>query len=171
MEELYDSLDLGVGPERDGVLLLVDMDYREYRILSNGYAGVAIDPGAIEDIGDAMTGDLSDGSYADAFLTFAEGCAYYLDGYVNGYPFAFGKNLGIALVIGLAAGLITVLVLRGQLKSVRKEDRAHSYVIPGSMRVSVSRDMYLYRNVSRRRREKSNSSSGGSSRSVGGGSF
>ena len=44
VEFFYDSLSLGYGDNRDGVLLLVCMDIREYRILSNGYAGTAIPP-------------------------------------------------------------------------------------------------------------------------------
>ena len=43
VEDVYDSMAFGYGENRDGVLLLVCMNPREYRILSNGYAGVAID--------------------------------------------------------------------------------------------------------------------------------
>jgi chromosome segregation ATPase len=46
-----------------------------------------------------MVSDLSDGDYAVAFDVFVEQCDYYLDGYTNGFPFNFGKNLLIALII------------------------------------------------------------------------
>ena len=42
IEEKFDSMNMGYGENRNGVLLLVCMDDREYRILSNGYAGEAI---------------------------------------------------------------------------------------------------------------------------------
>ena len=35
-DDLYDRMAFGFGPDRDGVLLLVSMDPRQYRILSNG---------------------------------------------------------------------------------------------------------------------------------------
>ena len=173
LDALYDSQRFGYGANRDGVLLLVCMNPREYRILSNGYAGVAIDSGCIYDIGNMIVSDLSDGNYADAFHGFADECAYYLDGYVNGYPFDAGKTLLISLVIGVAVGLIVVFILKGQLKSVRRQDQARAYVKPGSMKITVSNDIFLYRNVTRTRKEssKSSGSGGGSARSRGGGSF
>ena len=173
VEYVYDSMGFGYGENRDGVLLLVCMQPREYRILSNGYAGVAIDTGDIEAIGDAIVSDLSGGNYAEAFDTFADECAYYLDGYVNGFPFDAGKSLAIALIIGIVAGVAVALILKGQLKSVRKQHQASAYVRDGSMHLTMSNDIFLYRNVTRTRKQTNTSSgsSGGTSRSVGGGSF
>lgn len=168
---LYDEMGFGYGDNHDGVLLLVCMDPREYRILSNGFAGEAIDSGDIDSIGDVIVSDLSDGNYAEAFEAFAGQCDYYLDGYQNGFPFKAGKNLAICMIIGIAAGLIVAFVLKGQLKTVRKQNQASSYVKPGSMQVTVHNDFFLYRDVTRTKKESSNSSSGGSSRSSGGGSF
>ena len=173
VNELYDSMNFGFGETRDGVLLLVCMDPREYRILSNGYAGDAIDPGVIDTIGDAIVSDLSEGDYADAFEIFADKCGYYLNGYLNGIPFKTGRNLVIALVVGLVLALIVTSALKVQLKSVRKQDQANSYVRDGSMQLTLSNDIFLYRNVTRTKKESSNSSGSrsGGSRSVGGGSF
>ncbi len=168
---LYDEMGFGYGDNHDGVLLLVCMDPREYRILSNGFAGKAIDSGDIGRIGDEMVSDLSDGDYAAAFDTFANQCDYYLDGYTNGFPFNFGKNILICLIIGIVAGLVVAFILKGQLKSVRKQNQANVYVKPGSMQVTVRNDFFLYREVTRTKKESSGSSGSGSSRSSGGGSF
>ena len=83
------------------------------------------------------------------------------------------SNLGIALVIGLVVGLIVALSLKGQLKSVHKQYRADGYVRQGSMGLTVCKDLYLYRNVTRTPRQTNNSSGhrSGGSRNVGGGSF
>jgi len=173
IDHLYDTMGFGYGENHDGVLLLVCMDPREYRILSNGFAGVAIDGDAIDKMGDAFVSDLSDGNYAAAFTQFADQCVYYLDGYLNGFPFAFGKNLLISLVIGIAVGLIVAFILKGQLKTVRKQDQANVYVKQGSMDLTHQSDIYLYRTVSRTKKSSSGSSSGsgGTARSKGGGSF
>ena len=171
LEYLYDEMEFGYGDNHDGVLLLVCMDIREYRILSNGFAGVAIDSGDIDAIGDVIVSDLSDGNYAAAFDEFADQCDYYLDGYINGFPFNFGKNLLICLVSGIIAGVVVAFILKGQLKTVRKQDQASDNVKPGSMQVTVSNDFFLYRDVTRTKKESSNSSGSGSSRSTGGGKF
>ena len=171
VEDVYDSMDMGYGETRDGVLLLVCMDDREYRILSNGFAGDAIGPDEIDAISDTIVSDLSDGYYVDAFTSFADECAYYLDGYLNGFPFNAGKNLVIALIVGIVVGLIVVLVLKNQLKSVRQQKQANVYIKPGSMQITLSRDLFLYREVSRTQKQSSSSSGSGSSRNVGGGKF
>lgn len=172
LEQTYDSMGMGYGDQHDGVLLLVCMDPREWRILSNGYAGEAIDPERIEMIGDVIVRDLSDGNYAAAFDSFANECEYFLNGHLNGFPFEPEATLVICLGIGIVAGLIVALILKGQLKSVYKQNQANDYVKQGSMKVTVANDLYLYREVSRTKKESSNKSSGsGSPRSTGGGSF
>lgn len=172
VDYVYDSMGFGYGENYDGVLLLVCLDPREYRILSNGFAGVAIDPDDISKISDEIVGDLSDGDYAGAFNQFADECAYYLDGHINGFPFNAGKSLAISLIVGVVIGLIVAFVLKGQLKSVHSQSRAQEYVKTGSMHVNLSNDMFLYRTVTRTKKQSSSSSgSGGTARSKGGGSF
>lgn len=176
-ENLYDTMDFGYGSHRDGVLLVVCMESREYSILCNGSAANAIDPDTRDEIGDTVASYLSDGDYAEAFLTFADRCEYYLDGYENGFPFPFGKRLLTALVVGIVVGLIVVAILAAQLKSVHKKNQARDYVKAGSMRLTLSNDIFLYRNVQRTKKESSSSSGSGSrsrsggSRHVGGGKF
>ena len=175
IEYIYDETGLGYGPNHDGVLLVVCMNPRQYRILTNGMADEAIGADGIEMIGDNIVSDLSDGYYADAFQSFADECEYYLNGHLNGFPFEAGINLVIAVVIGFVIGLVVALILKGQLKSVRQQNQANVYVKPGSMHLTTSNDLFLYRTVQRRKKENTSSSgavrSSGGSRSVGGGSF
>lgn len=171
---LYDMGGYGYGEEKNGVLLLVSMDLREFRILSNGFASAAIGPGEIDDISFLITPDLTDGDYAEAIDTFVQKCEYYLDGYLNGYPFETGKALKTALIVGFVISLITVLVMMAQLRSVRRQNQANAYAKPGSLYITQANDFYMYRNVTRTAKQQSSSSgsrSGGSSRSTGGGRF
>ncbi len=173
VEYFYDQNGYGFGASRDGVLLLIIMDERDYRILSNGLGASAISLDDIDDIGDAIESDLSDGDYAGAFHTFIDKCAYQINGEINGFPFATGKNLLISLAIGLAAALIVTGIMAGQLRSVRKQSNASEYTRPGSMHVTTAHEAFLYSTVSKRERPQESSSSGssGSSRNVGGGKF
>ena len=79
----------------------------------------------------------------------------------------------LLLVIGIVAGLIVAFILKGQLKTVRKQDQANVYVKQNSMNLTHQSDIYLYRTVSRSKKSSSGSSSGsgGTARSKGGGSF
>lgn len=172
-EAFYDGKDLGYGDSRDGILLIIMMDIREFRIVSNGEAADALTLDRIDKITEAITQELSDGEYYDAFREFADKCEYYLDGHINGFPFDVGKSLVIALVIGIVAGLIVANTLKAQLKTVHMQTRAHDYVKAGSMQLTYQKDLYLYRTVQQTRKQTSNSNSGssGGSRNVGGGKF
>ena len=172
---LYDSMGFGFGENHEGVLLLICMDPREYRILSNGYAGEAIGPDQIDTLCDFMDTYLSNGQYVAAFNSFATQCDEMLEYYQAGSPFKFGKSLMISLAIGILVGVIVAFVLKAQLKSVRKQTTAYVYEKQGSMHVDYQYDIFLYRNVTRtkkqKREESTSSGSGGSTRSTGGGSF
>ena len=171
VEDIFDDWFLGYGKNRDGVLLLVCMNPREYRILSNGFAADAITMEYIDEIGEDIVSNLSAGDYYDAFNTYADRCEYYLDGFVNGFPFDFAESLAVSVVIGVVIGLIVVFIMKAQLKSVRKKNHANVYVKSGSMHITRAGDYFLYRRVSKTPRQTKSSSSGGSSRNVGGGSF
>ena len=175
IDYLYDNMGFGYGENHDGVLLLVSMDPREYRILSNGYAGTAIGPDQIDTLCDIVQPYLTKGSYATAFTYFANESEDFLAYYLAGSPFNAGKSFMISLVIGIIAGLITAFVMKGRLKSVRKQDSARVYVKKGSMQLTYSRDIFLYRNVTRTKKqervESTSSGSGDTARSKGGGSF
>ena len=77
----------------------------------------------------------------------------------------------ISLGIGAIAGVIVALVLKGQLKSVRKQEQANVYVKADSMVITHQDALFMYRNVQRTEKSSSKSSGSGSSRNVGGGSF
>ena len=175
LEFAYDTLELGYGENHDGVLLLICMDTREWRILSNGFAGEAIDSDAIDKMGEAFVSDLSNGYYANAFKSYADECEYYLNGYLNGFPFEAGKALLISFGVGILISLVITNGWKSQLKSVQMHSKANAYVKNGSMQITQSGDYFMYRNLvmTERSEEKRSSSrsSGGSSRSTGGGSF
>ena len=172
VEQIYDNEGYGFGSACDGVLLLICMDSREYRILSNGFAAEAITPSDIDSICDAIVPDLSAGDYAAAMDTFAAECEYYLNLHINGAPYDPLGILMIAAPVGLLAGLIYVLILKGQLKSVRRQSAANTYVRAGGLTLTQSGDYFMYRKVTRSARPKESSShSTSSSRNVGGGRF
>ena len=165
-DDWYDTQ--GYGP--DGILLLVGMYEREWAISTAGSCITAFTDAGLAYIEDRFLPDLSDGWYGDAFGIFAEQCEAFLKQAASGSPydvrnlpkepFGFVKHLLIALGIGFAVALIATGIMRSKLKTVGFCS-ASEYVKEGSMKLTESRDLYLYSHVTRRKREKS--SSGGSS--------
>lgn len=178
VEDYYDANNFGIGDTRDGVLLLISMQEREYRILSNGLANAAIPSEDIAKISDNIVSDLSAGNYAGAFTTFLDECDYEINGEINGFPFPIAENGLIAVVAGLGAAFLTTSGMKGELKSVSKQTKARNYMKKNSMKLTNSNEFFLYRTVSKQRIPQSSGSSSrsgggssGSSRSVGGGKF
>lgn len=174
VEAYYDEYGFGIGPNRDGVLLLLSMAERDYRILSNGFAADAITMSDIDTIGDHIVDELSEGEYMEAFMEFASLCVYEIESERNGFPFAFDKSLLISLAIGFAVAFIATGIMRAQLRSVKTRTGAREYTVPGSMHLTRSTDLFLYRTLDRRRKPENTSSGsrgGGGGRNVGGGKF
>ena len=175
IEEYYDQYGFGYGTNRDGVVLLLSMAERDWRILSNGLAADAITPSEIDEIGERIVDELSAGEYYEAFLEFADLCAYEIEGERSGFPFRFGRNLLISLAIGFAVAFIATGIMRSRLRSVRSQTGAREYTVPGSMKLTRSNDLFLYRTVDRTRKPQQTASGsrggGGGGRHVGGGKF
>jgi uncharacterized protein len=170
----YREVGYGLGENKDGILLLIDMDEdnRGWAIYGKALGADAMTSSVIESVGEDMTPDLKDGNYADAFDTFAERCEERIDIAINGEPFDPVWTLIVCLVVSLLLALIITGVMKGQLKSVRSQRAATNYVRKGSLNVTESYELFLYRTVEKREKPKSSSSgSSGSRESSGSGSF
>ncbi len=168
----YNSL--GEGSENDGILLYVDPVIREYSIYAHGKGAEIFDDDALTYIEDAIYPHLSDSDFEDAFIAYSDACDHILTSYENGTPykepFDWLFSIIVTGIIGLIVGLISVSVMRSKMKSVRFNDSAKQYAQKDSFNLDHSRDIFLYRTVSRVKKPESNSS-GGVRPSASGGSF
>lgn len=71
-DDFYDSNNFGYGNDKDGVLLLVSMEDRDWHITTTGFGIQAIDDNALNNIADSFLNDLSSGNYFDAFNSFID---------------------------------------------------------------------------------------------------
>lgn len=186
-DDYYDYNGFGYGVSADGCVLLVDMGARDWWISTCGYGITALTDAGIQYIGDQFESDLSNGDYYDGFTTYVNLVEDFVNQAYTGNPYDTGNlpkegynwffGIVFSLVAGFLIALISVLVMKGKLKSVRRQPAAQDYLVAGSMNVTLSRDMFLYRNVTRRAKPKESSgssthtSSSGRSHGGGGGSF
>ena len=150
------------------VVLFIAMDEREWDIAAYGGAEVSFNAAGREYIGGQILDSLSDEDFNNAFTDFAALCDDFLAQAASGEPYGSGNlpkepmawySILIALGIGLVVALIVTGVMRSALKSVAMQHAAE-YVRPGSLQLTRSQDIFLYRTVSRRERPKSSTSSG-----------
>ena len=177
-DDYFDYNGYGWGDRYSGILLLLAMEDRDWAISTCGYGMEVFTNAGLEYMADQVIPKLSEGNYAEAFASFASLCDDFLVRASTGDPFDSGtlpkepfSLLWIpgALVIGLVLAAIIVAIMKNQLKSVRFQSAARNYLRPGSLQLTVSTDLYLYRTVSKTPKPKNNSShSGSSGRSHGG---
>ena len=165
------------GRNTDGiVVLLVLSDEYGKRTIYFSTSGKCIDKlsdsereAILDDIIDNHNPDY--GGYYDFLYAAALGLKKALPPHLEWYM------LPLAVLIGFGIAMIVMLILRGQLKSVKMARGAMSYVRSGSMKLTTSRETYLYSTVSRTAKPKdsggssTHTSSGGGTHGGGGRSF
>ena len=149
-DDFYDYNGYGFGNERDGILLLVSMEERDWYISTTGYGITAITDAGREYISEIFVSDLGAGDYDVDNLPQE--------------PFGFAGNLAAAFAIAFIVSLIATGIMKGQLKTVHSQSAADDYMKRDSLQLTKKNDLFLYRHVERRKREENNSSnnSGGS---------
>lgn len=172
-DDYFDNNGFGRGEEDSGLVLYVNTKTRDWWISTKGQAIDVFTDYGIQYIGDAFSVDLSVSRYYDAFHTYINLCDKFLEQAQNGEPydvdnevdepFPFLTSLIISMVIGLVVATVYIMILKWQLKSVVPKDNAKDYIVNGSMRITTSKDTFLYKNVSKTVRQTSSSSSSSSS--------
>ena len=168
-DDYYDFNGYGYGPDKDGCLLLVSMEDRDYHITTTGYGITALTDYGLDVIEGYFVPKLSAGNFKGAFDTFADTVDSFVteakngnpvdvpqQGQQNNIPFANeAKEMpGAGAAAGAAgAGLVTSALatgsMRKKLRTVKKQAAASYYYDRSTMRINVSRDDYMYRNVTR----------------------
>jgi len=190
-DDYYDYNGYGAGPDRDGVLFLINMDERDWWISTTGYGITVFTDYGIEKIEEIVVPELSDGFYYNGFEYFLDTTEEYIKAADSGNPYDVDnkymttdekfKSILVSIAVGLGIGLVTalivVLVFKSQLKSVQFEYAAREYEVKNSFNVTRSHDVFLYKNVTKRKKPENNGGSSvhigssGSSHGGGGGKF
>lgn len=165
----------GYGP--DGILLLIDMGSRQWAVSTAGTGIDAFTDAGQDYIQEQFKPYLSSGKFYKAFKVFADNCNLFLKKAAKGRPYDVGYLpkeplplywIPLSVFIGMIFAFLVCQSSANSLKTVHRQPYAGSYVKKDSLKMTESRDMFLYRNVTRTRREtqKQSSSSGGGKSSV-----
>lgn len=170
-DDFFDYNGYGVGDDRSGVLLYINMSTHNVWISTRGFGITAFTDAGINYILDQLVSGLGDEAYYETFETYITLCDDFMIQALNGTPydvdhmpsepFPWIGGLIMCMALGAIVGLIYVLILRGQLKSVAPNESAEDYMVKGSMHMTNSREFFLYRTVSKTARPQENSSGGG----------
>lgn len=188
--DYYENNGYGYGENRDGILLLVNIADRDWWISTCGYGITVFTDAGIDYISEKFLPDLSDGNYEEAFNIYADWCDKFIDQAKSNEPYDINNLpqepheplsfvwVPISIAVGFVIALISVGIMKGKLRTIRREPAADSYIRNGSMNITESRDLYLYSRLDRTARPKENKSgssthksSSGTTHGGGGGKF
>lgn len=188
--DLFEQNKFGKGENRDGILLLVATEDREWAMSTHGSAKEAFNQDGLDYLSGEFLPYLSDDDYYSAFENFLNNAQELGAMYVAGNPYRVeydeegnypiegepikeeGINnsvwIPLSIVIGCAISFVIMMMYKSQLKSVKSESRADDYLI--DMKLVKSQDIFLYRTVTRTMRPK-NEDHGNNFNNSGGGDY
>ena len=163
---LYERWELGHGPEKNGLLLILSMAERDYALVTNG----SVTHQAFTDYGqealrEQFLDNFHNDDWAGGFRDYLDGCAWLLEQAKNGTPYDVdtapkGFN-PLIIVIPLVLALAVCLVLTGQMKTAKRKTEAGDYMVPNGVEMRVVQDLFTHRTVTRQVIQSENKGGGG----------
>ena len=178
----YDGYDIGYGPDRSCLLLILSMAGRDYDLRAWGYGTTAFTYYGIDTLLDShVLPLLGKNDFYAAFSAYLNTADEYLQMAATGKPFDrgtdpavlrrtfFGK-LAVTVILPLLIALVVCMIWRNQMKTAKIARMADNYIPDGGFRLTGHGDIYLYRTVTRTKVQQASSSSIGRAGAGSGGS-
>ena len=168
-EAFYSDMELGVGAEKTGILLILSMAERDYDLCAYGsYAHYAFTDYGKTTISDEFLDNFRGNDWYGGFMDYIAQTEELLAQAKDGAPVDVPPRekftpAGIlaSLVIGALVAWVVCGILKGKMKTARAAVDADSYVRPGGAQITARDDRFSHITTSRRKIEKSSSSGGG----------
>ena len=168
-EEMYNYYSLGHGAERNGILLLLSMNDRDFALAAYGSAAhMAFTDYGKEIVIDSFLPQLGNNDWAGGLNTYIQTCASLLQSASEGKPvdvpeveLTLSESLGFGFVAGAIIALIVCLLFCIQMKNVKMQKTAGDYIDNSSFDLNIRQDMFLHRSVVRQPIPKDDPPSGG----------
>ena len=176
--QLYHGSELGFGADRDGIIVLLSMEERDYAMFVYGeYAEYAFNSYGQKKLEETFLPDFGDDDWYGGISHYLNTCDEFLTKAESGEPvrealwvwvvsYLF-MIIFITAVCCVISGIICYMLLRG-MKTVSQKVEANKYIAEGGLQLTERYDQYTHTTETRTQIRKE-SSSGGSTRSESGG--
>lgn len=164
-DDIYDYNGYGAGENDDGIMLYICSDTREYHFTTHGKGLEFFNSRGLTYLEGKVVPHLMENDYYEAFEAYIETSEELLEMAKNGTPYNEKQYstkylIGVILVCLIAPLLIGFWMMSKKLKQMKtavSNDYAANYMKPGSMKLNVSRDLFLYSRITKTEKPKSNS--------------
>ena len=183
-ETFFNDMELGLGADRTGIMLILSMAERDYDIDAHGdFAHYAFTDYGKTTISDAFLDNFRQNDWYGGFYDYLARCEQMLILAEAGEPvdITVSERVSAGLTPGglICSAALSLLIawlvcslLKGKMKTAKLAAEADSYVPDGTARITDRQDRFTHTTQTRRKIEKSDSSrsggGGGTSISSGG---
>ncbi len=167
----YHSSKLGMGEDRDGIIVVLSMKERDYAMFVYGeYGEYAFSEYGCEQLEGEFLSYFSSNDWYGGVSAYLEACDEYLTLADEGKPVRINAmwSIGIAVAMSFMVSGAVCTKLKKKMVNVKEKTEANAYVTAGGLILTGQSDNYTHTTETRTKIEKS-SSGGTSSRSGGGG--
>ena len=186
---IYHNYEMGMGEDRDGIMILLSMEDRDYAMFVYGpKASEVFNAYGQEQLETYFLDNFRDDDWYGGFGDYIDACSNYLqlaeqgtpvsapEGYDSGdyddYEATPGENFGVsflmALGISCVISIIICLLLLLKMHTVHQKTEANDYVSE-KLKLSRKEDRYTHTTQTRRKIERESSSSSSTHSESGGG--
>ena len=155
-EAIYSYCGLGLGDDKNGILLLLSMDDRDYDLCAYGSdAHTAFTDYGKSMLAEAFLDDFRDDDWYGGFEDYIQECDTYLYYARQGTPvdiggadyeeLSFGTKLLLSIVPSCIVALVVCLILKAQMKTARLKTEAREYIGKGGVNMRVVQDQFTHR--------------------------
>ncbi len=182
-DDIFDYSGYGFGENADGMILYISANPRQYHFSTHGSGEEIFNDNGLYYLEENILPSLQDDDYYTALKRYAELSEELLEMAAQGEPFdeiptTMGYAccvIGVALLLPLLIAYIKMKAKLRKMKTAVENNYAANYMKPGSMNLSVSRDIFLYSTMTQTAKPKAESgghiSSSGEHHGGRGGSF
>lgn len=170
-EAVYKGTGMGVGEDKDGILLLLSMADRDYDILAFGaFGNYAFTDYGKELLADSFLANFRNNDWAGGFDAYISSCAYMLDCARSGEPVdvpqqqrkaSLTERLPFIVLIPCAVSGLFCISAKSRMKTARRRVDAAEYISGRGVVLDVREDVFTHRTQSVQHIERSRSSGGG----------
>lgn len=171
--QIYNNGQLGVGEDRDGIIVLLSMAERDYAMFVYGeYAKYTFDSYGQERLEETFLEELKNNDWYSGISHYLDACEEYLTKAENGKPLRRPYWILVVIMTGvscLGAAGVCFLLIRN-MKTVHQKVEANEYITASGLCLTKQYDRYTHTTETRTKIEKKDSSGSSGTRRENGGS-
>ena len=159
-DDFYDYYGFGYGENKDGLMLALYMEERDWAISTCGYGIEAFTDAGQNSMMEQVLTYFAEDDYYNGFMCYAQLCDELLTAADNGDPIDVHNipkpeksinKLPIDLIGGIVVGLLIAFGIvsmdKAALKTVRHEAAAKNYLVDNSLNITHEQEIFRYRHV------------------------